>query len=266
MEDKLVCNKDYDEIEIVKYGKKKNKSNKRIFTNKYFVTILMMLIPILLILILFIYINPQIITNNSVKESQTKYKTGFEKDTLIFDKDKLNEIALKKKLKIYPLAQYFLHRTDNALLNIFKLVKLNKEDIDINRFISALNKTIYNHPVLLSRFYEEDDGEIYIEYRPDLPPEIKIIDIKDEDIPNLKDKLLHIYNPFNSSLVNFTIFISNTSMYFYYDIFHSNFDGNSVAIFENNLELAYLNKPLPKDYFFLNLYHYNEKSLFSKTI
>ena len=134
-----------------------------------------------------------------------------------------------------------------------------KEDIDINRFILALNKTIYNHPVLLSRFHEEDDGEIYIDYRPDLPPEIKIINIRDEEIHNLKDKLLHIYNPFNSSLVNFTLFISNTSVYFYYDIFHSNFDGNSVAIFENNLELAYLNKPLPKDYFFLNLYHYNEK-------
>ena len=259
MEDKLVSNKEYDEIEISKYGKKKIKPNKRIFSNRFLGTIFMMIISTSLILILFIHINPKIITNNSQKESQPKYKTGLEKNSLIFDKDKLNEKALKMKLKIYPLPQYFLHRTDYALLNIFKLVKLNKEDIDINRFILALNKTIYNHPVLLSRFHEEGDGEIYIDYRPDLPPEIKIINIRDEEIRNLKDKLLHIYNPFNSSLVNFTLFISNTSVYFYYDIFHSNFDGNSVAIFENNLELAYLNKPLPKDYFFLNLYHYNEK-------
>jgi len=177
---------------------------------------------------------------------------------IISDKDKLNEIALKTKLRIYPLPQYFLKRTNYALLNIFKLVKIKKEDIDINRFILALNKTIYNHPVLLSRFYEEKDGEIYIEYRPDLPPEIKIIQIKDEDIQNIKDNLLHIYQPFNSSLVNFTIFLSENYFYFYYDIFHSNFDGNSVSIFENNLESAYLNKTLPKDYFFLNLYNYNQ--------
>jgi hypothetical protein len=175
------------------------------------------------------------------------------------DREKLNEIALKSKLKIYPLPQYFLHHTDTALLNIFKLVKLKIEDIDINRFLKALNKTIYNHPVLLSRFHEEDDGEIYIEYRPDLPPKINVITVKDEEIQNLKDKLLHIYKPYDSPLVNFTLFISNTSFYFFYDIFHSNFDGNSVAIFEKNLELAYLDKPLPKDYFFLNLYHYNEK-------
>ena len=35
-------------------------------------------------------------------------------------------------------------------------------------------------------------------------------------------------------------------------------DGNSVAIFENNLEQAYYGKPLMKDYFFLNLYQYNK--------
>ena len=172
MEDKLVSNKEYDEIEISKYGKKKIKTNKRIFSNRFLGTIFMMIISTSLILILFIHINPKIITNNSQKESQPKYKTGLEKNSLIFDKDKLNEKALKMKLKIYPLPQYFLHRTDYALLNIFKLVKLNKEDIDINRFILALNKTIYNHPVLLSRFHKEDDGEIYIDYRPDLPPEI----------------------------------------------------------------------------------------------
>ena len=59
-------------------------------------------------------------------------------------------------------------------------------------------------------------------------------------------------------MVNFTIFLSENYFYFYYDIFHSNFDGNSVSIFENNLEAAYLNKTLPKDYFFLNLYNYNQ--------
>jgi hypothetical protein len=195
------------------------------------------------------------------KEFQSKQKKRldeFEENQIISDKDKLNEIALKTKLRIYPLPQYFLKRTNYALLNIFKLVKIKREDIDTNRFILALNKTIYNHPVLLSRYYEEKDGEIYIEYRPDLPPEIKIIQIKDEDIPNIKDNLLHIYQPFNSSLVNFTIFLSENYFYFYYDIFHSNFDGNSVSIFENNLEAAYLNKTLPKDYFFLNLYNYNQ--------
>jgi hypothetical protein len=259
MEEEFISNKEYDEIEISKYGKRKintNNNNKHLY--KYIYTIFILFVFSIL-LILYIYLHSEININDKLSEEfQSKDKNNLEENN-ISDKDKLNEIALRTKLKMYPLAQYFLKRTDHALLNIFKLVKINKEDIDINRFILALNKTIYNHPVLLSRFHKEDDGEIYIDYRPDLPPEIKIINIRDEEIRNLKDKLLHIYNPFNSSLVNFTLFISNTSVYFYYDIFHSNFDGNSVAIFENNLELAYLNKPLPKDYFFLNLYHYNEK-------
>ena len=263
MEEKFVSNKEYDEIEISKYGKRTKKNKEK---NKYQYAIISLIISSMLILFIFIILYPEIKTNYLSKEFQSKQKKGLdelEENQIISDKDKLNEIALKTKLRIYPLPQYFLKRTNYALLNIFKLVKIKREDIDTNRFILALNKTIYNHPVLLSRYYEEKDGEIYIEYRPDLPPEIKIIQIKDEDIPNIKDNLLHIYKPFNSSLVNFTIFLSENYFYFYYDIFHSNFDGNSVSIFESNLEAAYLNKTLPKDYFFLNLYNYN-KNLQSK--
>ena len=259
MEEEFISNKEYGEIEISKYGKRKintNNNNKHLY--KYINTIFILFVFSILLLILYIYLYSEININDKLSEEfQSKDKNNLEENN-ISDKDKLNEIALRTKLKMYPLAQYFLKRTDHALLNIFKLVKINKEDIDINRFIIALNKTIYNHPALLSRFHQEEDGEIYIEYRPDLPPEIKIIEIKDEDIPNLKDNLLHIYQPFNSTLVNFTLFVSNKYLYFFYDIFHSNFDGNSIAIFENNLESAYLNKSLPKDYFFLNLYNYNK--------
>ena len=257
MEEELVTSNEYNEIEVTKFGKKKNKLNKEKGKKNLLIATAFILFSTMLILFLFIYLFFPINTNTLAKEFQSEKKNNL--NIIIDNKDKLNEIALKSKLKMYPLPQYFLHHTDTALLNIFKLVKLKIEDIDINRFLKALNKTIYNHPVLLSRFHEEEDGEIYIEYRPDLPPKINIISIKDDEIQNLKDKLLHIYKPYNSPLVNFTLFLSNTSLYFFYDIFHSNFDGNSVSIFEKNLELAYLNKPLPKDYFFLNLYNYNKK-------
>ena len=257
MEEELVASNEYNEIEVAKYGKRKNKLNKNKGKNKFLIATSFILFSIILILILIICLYIPINTLTSSKEFLSQKNNNL--NQIMADREKLNEIALKSKLKIYPLPQYFLHHTDTALLNIFKLVKLKIEDIDINRFLKALNRTIYNHPVLLSRFHEEDDGEIYIEYRPDLPPKINVITVKDEEIQNLKDKLLHIYKPYDSPLVNFTLFISNTSFYFFYDIFHSNFDGNSVAIFEKNLELAYLDKPLPKDYFFLNLYHYNEK-------
>jgi len=75
---------------------------------------------------------------------------------------------------------------------------------------------------------------------------------------------LDIYEPFDSQMVNFTIYVSETSVYFYYDIFHSNMDGNSVAIFENNLEQAYYGKLLMKDYFFLNLYQYNKDMIMTQ--
>ena len=250
----MITNNDKEEIKISKYGKKKdlsNKSNQK-FRNTFFIFIASLFTFFILLFILKIK-NPNVVI---IKESNPKNENKINDE--ISEKDKLNEIALKTKLIPYPMIQYFLQRKEYALVNIFKFAKIKKEDIDINQLLYALNKTIYNHPVLLSRFHKNENGEIFMEYRPDLPPEIKIIDIKDEDVPNLKDKILHKYEPFDSQMVNFTIFKSDTSIYFYYDIFHSNLDGNSVNIFEGNLELAYQNKPLPKDYYFLNLYEYNK--------
>ena len=253
----MVENNEINENEISKYGKKKNFKKKN--TKNSFINFL--LISFFLIIIFFVLQNSsqRIIF---VKESNPKNQNKIENE--IFEKDKLNEIALKTKLKPYPMVQYFLQRKEFALVNIFKFSKLDKEEIDVNRLLNALNKTIYNHPVLLSRFHKDEKGEIFMEYRPDLPPEIKIIKIKDEDIPKLKDQIIHKFEPFDSQMVNFTLFISETSIYFYYDIFHSNFDGNSINIFENNLELAYMNKSLPKDYYYLNLYEYNKKDIYSK--
>ena len=250
----MITNNEKEEIKISKYGKKKdlsNKSNQK-FRNTFFIFIASLFTFFILLFILKIK-NPNVVI---IKESNPKNENKINDE--ISEKDKLNEIALKTKLIPYPMIQYFLQRKEYALVNIFKFAKIKKEDIDINQLLYALNKTIYNHPVLLSRFHKNENGEIFMEYRPDLPPEIKIIDIKDEDVPNLKDKILHKYEPFDSQMVNFTIFKSDTSIYFYYDIFHSNLDGNSVNIFEGNLELAYQNKPLPKDYYFLNLYEYNK--------
>ena len=253
MEEELITYNKKEEIKISKYGKKKKFINKKIFKIKKY-SIIFLILSLSLIFIFFNFKN--LIQRNILsKEENSKNKKINE----ISEKDRLNEIALKEKLIPYPMIQYFLQRKNFALVNIFKLTKIKREDININQLLYALNKTIYNHPVLLSRFHKNEKGEIFMEYRPDLPPEIKIINIKDEDIPNLKDKILHKFDPFDSFMVNFTLFISNTSIYFFYDIFHSNCDGNSVTIFENNLELAYMNKTLPKDYYYLNLYEYNKE-------
>ena len=254
--EKLISNNEYNEIEISKYGKKKFHTNKVYQKFESIYTLFLLVIAVFLIIFFFIY---HFSSKKILFEKETNPKIQNQNiKNIISEKDKLNEIALKTKLIPYPMVQYFLQRTNYALVNIFKLAKIKKEDIDINKLLNALNITIYNHPVLLSRFHKNEKGEIFMEYRPDLPPKIEIINIKDKDIPNLKDNLLHQFEPFDSQLVNFTIYVSETSIYFYYDIFHSNFDGNSLIIFEKNLELAYLDKPLPKDYYYLNLYQYNK--------
>ena len=258
MEEEFIQNNEPNGLKILKFGKKKHISNKnKLHSKNIIITSLILSILLIIIVLFFLLFNSKSNSYIFNRESNDKNQNKIKIDNDVSELDKQNAFALKQKLRPYPIILYFLKRTKDAFLNIFKLSKIKKEDIDVNKLVYALNKTIYNHPVLLSRYHKDDNGEIYMEYRPDLPPKIEIKNIRDEDVPKLGDHLLNTFEPFDSCLVNFTIFISETSVYFYYDIFHSNFDGNSIIFFENNLELAYLDKPLPKDYYYLNLYQFN---------
>ncbi len=166
MKEELILNEDSNKIEISKYGKKKRTENKNKLKIKNIYIALLFLLAFLFI-IFFISkdsSNVFILT----KESNNKSDKDLQYD--ISEKDKLNEIALRAKLHPYPMVQYFLQRTKNALVNIFWLAKFKKEDIDVNRLKNALNTTIYNHPTLLSRYHKDENGEIFVEYRPDIPP------------------------------------------------------------------------------------------------
>ena len=166
MKEELFLNEDSNEVEISKYGKKKKTENKNKRKLEY-IYISSLLLLVFLFITIFISKDSSI-DLNFIKESNNK--NGKNLQYVISDKDKLNEIALRAKLHPYPMVQYFLQRTKNALVNIFRLAKFRKEDIDVNRFKDALNRTIYNHPTLLSRYHKDENGEIFVEYRPDIPP------------------------------------------------------------------------------------------------
>jgi hypothetical protein len=159
MKEELFLNEDSNEIEISKYGKKKRteNKNKQKLKNIY---ISFLLLLVFLFIIIF-NLKDSSIDFNFTKESNNKNGKDLQYD--ISEKDKLNEIALRTKLHPYPMVQYFLQRTKDALVNVFRLAKFKKEDIDVNRFKNALNKTIYNHPTLLSRYHKDENGEIFVE-------------------------------------------------------------------------------------------------------
>ena len=134
MEEELTTNNECSEIGISKYGKKKSPSNKNKLKFKNSYAILLTLSAFIFIVFYFSQNSSSTITLS--QESNPKEKNEIHEDTS--ELDKLNEIALKTKLHPYPMSIYFLQRTNDSLVNIFKLAKLKKEDVDVNKLKNAI--------------------------------------------------------------------------------------------------------------------------------
>ena len=66
-----------------------------------------------------------------------------------------------------------------------------------------------------------------------------------------------MFKHYNSPQINIKVFYNTCYIYLFVDICHTVFDGASIGIFFNSINNAYLNKELPKDYFFYYLNKYN---------
>jgi len=141
MKEELILNEDSNKIEISKYGKKKRTENK----NKLKIKNIYISLLLLLVFLFIIFFISKDSSNAFILTKESNNKSAKDLQYDILEKDKLNEIALRAKLHPYPMVQYFLQRTKNALVNIFWLAKFKKEDIDVNRLKNALNTTIYNY-------------------------------------------------------------------------------------------------------------------------
>ena len=141
--------------------------------------------------------------------------------------------------------------------NCFQVRKINKKDINLDKFKSSLIQTIKNHPCFQSRLFKKNE-EVYLKYCPNIEPNIEIKNIKDCDLNKNIQENLHIFQPFDSQLAYFTILLSESSLYLIVDIYHGIFDGWSGNIFWDSLSRAYLDKKLPYDYYFYFLKKYND--------
>ena len=121
MEEEFIQNNEHNEIKISKFGKKKHIPNKNKLNSKNIIFTSLLLSILLIIIVLFLQINNKRTSYIFNKESNDKNQNKIKEDNNASELDKLNEFALKQKLRPYSIIQYFLQRTKDAFLNIFKL-------------------------------------------------------------------------------------------------------------------------------------------------
>lgn len=168
--------------------------------------------------------------------------------------DEINDEALTK---VHPLTteqiymiDYQLYTPDSTMYNLYNMIKLDKNVMDMDMLVAAVNKAIKNQPVFMTEFFFNEDGEICQRYSEDNFEEVKLEKVSEAELDEIKKTLVHPFRIIKSKLARFRVFETEEAGYLFMDVHHTIFDGTSSKVFFTNVLTAYAGQDLAKDYYY----------------
>lgn len=132
-----------------------------------------------------------------------------------------------------------------------------KSDVDVQRLISAIKKSVANHAAF-KIYIDTTSGSPMMKPRSDF--EVCVPVIKTDDIEQAKKDFVKPFNIQNDLLFRFAIFESGNDCFLAMDFHHIVFDGTSISVICNEISLAYDGKEIDGEQFSqLDLALYEEK-------
>ena len=122
------------------------------------------------------------------------------------------------------------------------------ENTDENRLKEAVEKTVVNHPGLLSKIVVNENGLPEMRYEPGYEKDIcGIFYVKESDFENIKSGLIRPFFIKKERLFIFEIFKTEKRVYLFMDIHHVVFDGASYKIILPEILGTYQGKNYKKE-------------------
>lgn len=164
------------------------------------------------------------------------------------------------------MVDYQLTTPMSTMYNLFSLFRMDKNELDINQMVAALEATIKNHPVLLTTYSFNEDGEMIQRYTPEVFNPILIEKLTEWEFNNIiKDNLVQPFKIADQKvphkLYRCRVFETEKAAYMFFDVHHSIFDGTSFKVFLATLMNAYIGMELDKDFYYLMLQRREEAKL-----
>ena len=111
--------------------------------------------------------------------------------------------------------------------------------IDPDLLAEAIRKATFAHPALLTKFYFDENGEMFQVYAPELWEDIRVEHLSELDFEIKKDMLIQPFKVFNSRLFRGGIYVTEKNAYLFMDVHHTVFDGTSSKVFFADVLKAY---------------------------
>ena len=170
------------------------------------------------------------------------------------------DVQLEKELHIphklnamqTKILDYQLYKVKGTMWNLPTLHRFDKS-IGAEKLKKAMKEVIKAHPALSFIIKFNDNYEPEFEYKPEMNPEIEIKHTTEQQLREIEKTLIQPFKLINSPLFRCTIFETEEYVYLFFDLYHIIGDGGTIYVFLDDLEKAYFNEPLEKDYYVLEL-------------
>lgn len=174
--------------------------------------------------------------------------------TLDGNPDEINDSSMKL---VHPLTteqlymvDYQLYSPKSTMYNLYSMMKLDKEVLNMEMLTAAVNKTIRNHPAFATEFFFNEDGEICQRYAEENYVQIELEKVSERELEEIKKALVQPFKIIKSRLVRARIFETEEAGYLFFDVHHTIIDGTSSKVFFANILKAYAEQELEKDYYY----------------
>ncbi len=173
------------------------------------------------------------------------------------DPDEENDKALRAE---HPLTveqtymiDYQMYSPASTMYNLFVMMRVDKQEYQLDRLANAFGQAIQNHPALLTTFNYNEQSELVQRYTPEIFEPIRVEHLTEFELKYVRDRLVYPYQIIGGRLYRCRVFETEKAGYVFFDVHHTVFDGSSFKVFFQSVASAYQGLELTKDYYYLML-------------
>ena len=171
--------------------------------------------------------------------------------------DAQNELAKLEPHKLTAeqlyMFDYQLYTPNSTMYNLFNLLRIEKEGVDLSRMAKSIEMAIKNHPAFSTIIQFTEDGDLIQYYDSQMPVTVALEKISACEFEKIKSTLVQPFKIVNSPLYRCRFFETEDAAYLFFDVHHIIYDGTSSKVFTNSVINAYMGAPLENDYYYLAL-------------
>ena len=167
---------------------------------------------------------------------------------------------LEARAAEHPLTSFLLdtvaselYTPNSTMYNLYSMMKMDKELIDMEKMAQVLGNVISRHPALLTKFSWNRDRELVQSFHPEQQENIQVEHLTEFEFRYVRDTLVYPFKIVGGRLYRCRVFETEKAGYVFFDVHHSVFDGSSLKVFMSDIGKTFMGLEAEPDFYYLML-------------